>query len=250
MRTLPEAKRLYLDFDGVLCNSLEECLRSSWLASIDYQPDKLGSEHVPEPPFDAAYRKRFLACRPFIRSGEDYLMVHQWAARGEVPESQAAFDQSIAAAGFKQMAAWKDSLYRVRDGLLEKNRKLWLSWNPLYAGLAQALALQANNPAVLILSTKKAAFIVEILASNSVAWPLERTIYTGPRKKLDIIEQSDGSAGSILIDDQIDHLDFNHPSCRCFLALWGYISPQAAQQASEALTLPQAAALISGFPNA
>lgn len=235
---------LYLDFDGVLCDSLEECLRSSWLAATGY----VGPEVPPEPGFDSAYRKRFLGCRPFIRSGEDYLVVHEWASQGRVPRSQEEFDASLAEKGAEYLLEAKKRLYEVREALLEHHRALWLSWNPLYPGMAGALASQVSNPAVWILSTKKAEFIVEILAHHGLRWPLERTLYTGPRRKLDIIGERTPARPVELIDDQIDHLDFEHPDCRCFLALWGYTAPGAEGRAGASLGLEEAVARISAFP--
>lgn len=244
MRPSPQAQVLYLDFDGVLCDSLEECYRSSWLAGAGVV---LGDQPPPDPPFDTDYRARFDACRPYIRSGEDYLVVHDWAARGLVPRSQAEFDASLAALGPEVMAGLKDRLYATRDALLARHLGRWLSWNPLYDGMAEVLAAQAKNEAVFILSTKKAEFIVQILAHHGVDWPLERTLYTGPRKKLAIVEERGPGVPAVLIDDQVDHLDFNHPSCQCFLALWGYVPPGASTRAQATLTLPQALDLISSF---
>jgi len=241
----PQPELLFLDFDGVLCDSLEECYRSSWLAASGYSVSSLPP---PELPFDQAYRARFDACRPFIRSGEDYIVVHRWAAQGRVPRSQEEFDLSLADAGTGQLAEWKKRLYEVRDQLLIHHRDLWLSWNPLYPGIAKALGRQADNPSVWILSTKKAEFIVEILAHHGVVWPLERTLYTGSRRKLEIIEEQTPTTATMLIDDQIDHLDFDHGWCRCFLALWGYLAPTARERAGATLTLVEAVDLISGFP--
>jgi hypothetical protein len=243
MRLFSPGSLIFLDFDGVLCDSLEECYRSSWLASIGWD----GEEVPPDPPFDAAYRARFDACRPYIRSGEDYLVVHEWAALGIVPSSQAEFDASLDDKGRVVLDGLKTKLYGVRDLLLENHRALWLSWNPLYPGIAEALRSQAANAAVRILSTKKAEFILEIVLSQGVDWPLERTLYTGARTKLDIIDEIAGGEPSVLIDDQVDHLDFEHPTCRCFLALWGYVSENARERAEAALTLDEAVAAISSL---
>jgi len=240
MRLFPAGSLIFLDFDGVLCDSLEECYRSSWLASMGW---KGGTP--PEPPFDTAYRERFDSCRPYIRSGEDYLVVHEWCVQGRVPASQAEFDASLQAKGQAELDRLKSILYGVRDRLLENFRALWLSWNPLYPGIAGALRKQAGNPLVRVLSTKKAEFIREILLSQGVDWPLERTLYTGPRTKLDIIAEVAGTARSVLIDDQIDHLDFQHPTCQCYLALWGYVGPGAAARAKASLTLEQTVEAIS-----
>jgi len=238
------AQHLYLDFDGVLCDSLEECYRSSWLA---LEAVTVGPESPPEPPADPTYRGRFRRCRPFIRSGEDYLMVHRWVREGRVPSDQAAFDASLQQAGDAQRAQWKAALYAVRESLLEHHRALWLSWNPLYEGVADALQAQVTNSAAWILSTKKAEFIVEILAHHGVPWPLERTIYTGSRGKLDLIEERSGKSASVLIDDQADHLVATHASCQCYLALWGYVSA-GAESFPHRMTLEQARVLITSFP--
>ena len=246
MRFPPASEYLFLDFDGVICDSLEECYRSSWLTAAGIA---ITDEIPPDPPFDAAYRARFDACRPFIRSGEDYLVVHEWAARGEVPENQAAFDRSMEEKGTTVLAETKVKLYAVRDALLARHHARWLSWNPLYPGIAQALQSQVTNPRVWILSTKKAEFIVEILGHHGVSWPLERTIYTGPEKKLTIIEKRFAETLSVLIDDQVDHLDFGHPQCHCYLALWGYVAPTSLGKAKETLELSEALEGITAFPN-
>lgn len=244
MRPRPEPEVLFLDFDGVLCDSLEECYRASWLTA---QGGILGAALPPEPPTDPAYRARFRACRPFIRSGEDYLIVHDWTAQGRVPADQAEFDASLAARGPAALADMKTRLYAVREALLEHHKALWLGWNPLFEGVATALSALKDDPDAWILSTKKAEFIVEILGHHGVDWPLRRTIYTGPRRKLDLIAELAPGRPSVLIDDQIDHLDFDHALVDCRLALWGYIGPGAAEAAPRKVTLAEALALMSGF---
>lgn len=244
MRSFPPADTLYLDFDGVLCDSLEECYRSSWLALGNAA---VGRVLPPEPPAEEGYRSRFRACRPFIRSGEDYLVVHEWAARGAVPHDQAEFDASLTAKGPEEMARLKERLYAVREKLLEHHRDRWLSWNPLYPGVADALRSQADNPAVWILSTKKAEFITQILQRQGVPWPAARTVYTGPRRKLDLIAELNPGGTAVLLDDQIDHLDFASPTVGCFLALWGYVPPGAADRAGASMDLAEAMAAVTSF---
>lgn len=235
MRLFPPGSHIFLDFDGVLCDSLEECYRSSWLTGSGWEGGP-----PPDPPFDDAYRARFDACRPFVRSGEDYLVAHEWCARGQVPVSQAEFDRSLDEKGPVLLAELKSKLYSTRETLLDRYRALWLSWNPLFPGIARALQTQAANPLARILSTKKAEFIREILSSQGVDWPLGRTLYTGTRAKLDVIDEVAGRESSVLIDDHIDHLDFQHPTCRCYLALWGYASAEASERAVSVLTLEEA----------
>ena len=79
-----------------------------------------------------------------------------------------------------------------------------------------------------MLSTKKSEFIVEILAANGIAIPLERVLYTGSRAKVDIITGLLGPDDTaLLVDDQIDHLlACRDPRIDVRLALWGYIKPE------------------------
>ena len=56
---------VFLDFDGVICDSALECLVSSWEA---YFRDH-GRDAPKAVPVDL--KERFLALRPYVRSGED-----------------------------------------------------------------------------------------------------------------------------------------------------------------------------------
>jgi hypothetical protein len=242
-----KAQWLFLDFDGVICDSLEECFQSSYLAD---KAQDIGSTLPPAAPADAAYRAAFRACRPFVRSGEDYVVLHRLISAGKAPGSQEEFDAFLASIGGGSLGRIKKSLYAVRESLLELHRELWLGWNPLYPGMADALCDLAGNARVFILSTKKAEFIAEILAYHKVPWPAQRIIYSGKERKLDIVERVAGSQKSVLIDDQVEHLDFKHPSCACYAALWGYVTQGAITEKTPRLDLEEALGFLRNFGNA
>jgi hypothetical protein len=232
---------LFLDFDGVICDSLEECYRSSWLAHSDVE---ISEDHVQQPPFKKRYRDQFISCRPFIRSGEDYLAVHELLSKGSVPSSQTEFDAKLIAIGQQKLDDWKVRLYKVRELLLEHHRELWLSWNPLYAPMKRLLPQLCGHGKVRILSTKKAEFIHDILVYQNIEWPLERIVYSSSRSKLEYIAQISGKERSLFIDDQIEHLDFFHSSCDSRLALWGYVTEESRLRASKTLNLGDLAQVL------
>ncbi len=225
---------LFLDFDGVICDSLPEC----------YQTSSLLLPGVPDKPADESYAQRFRKGRVYIRSGEDYVALHKILREGHDPGSQQEFDAVLKAMGDDTMRRYKKELYSLRERLLRDDPETWLSWNPLYEGMAEALNLVREDPFVWILSTKKAEFIEAILRHHGVLWPLERIRYTDGRSKLAWIQEIAGDSPSMLIDDQIDHLDFTHPTCSCRLALWGYASTEARQRGVPSLTLAQARELV------
>lgn len=237
---------LFLDFDGVLCDSLEECYQSSRLAE---EGALISQAQLPADSRDDGYRGRFRSARPFVRSGEDYVVLHRLLERGRDPASQADFDQALAEVGTKELADIKRRLYLVRDALLEYHRRLWLGWNPLYPGMADALGRVVADDRVFIVSTKRASFIEEILAFNDVGWPASRILYSGSERKLAIVERVAGAERSMLVDDQVDHLDFSHQSCESRLALWGYVTPGATVAAVPGISLPDCLRLLERFGN-
>ncbi len=211
---------LFLDFDGVICDSIDECFVSSWLAYHrrpgSRQPSSLA----------IGLRRRFAEMRPFIRSGEDYVVIQRLLAEGRVVSTQAEFDAALAAEG--GMGRLKEEFYAARGGLLESDRAYWLSLNRVYPEVRSPLARIADRDDVRVLSTKKSEFIVEILAANGISMPIDRVIYTGSRTKAEIIVAMLSPADrALLVDDQIDHLvACRDPRVEVRLALWGYIRPE------------------------
>ena len=229
---------LFLDFDGVICDSQEESYRSSWIA---WSGDSVDKKAPPSSPIvEEGYYNAFRGCRPFVRSGEDFVVLHDLLHHGKRPRTQQEFDEALRETGPAGLALLKANLYAVRDAILTYHRRLWLSWNPLYPGMRDALAALAERPQTFVLSTKKSEFIHEILQSNGVDWPVDRILYTADRKKLRIVEELSHGEPSILIDDQIDHLDFFHPSCDCRLAAWGFVEKAWIDTAPASLGLDEA----------
>jgi phosphoglycolate phosphatase-like HAD superfamily hydrolase len=210
---------LFLDFDGVICDSIDECFVSSWIAHFQADAQPLPASLPIE------MRTRFARLRPFIRSGKDYVVIQKLISDGREVVDQRAFDAALRAEGPEGMARAKETFYDARSGLLALDRAYWLSLNRVYPHVHAPLAAVAHRDDVLVLSTKKSEFIVEILAANGIRFPIERVIYTGSRTKSEIIvAMLAGADRAVLVDDQIDHLlGCTDPRIESHLALWGYI---------------------------
>ncbi len=215
MRTL-----WFLDFDGVLCDSLPECYAVSRAA---YWTLHLG---LPEPPRSRAEEAEFARMRPHIRRGADYLLLHLALREGLALDSQADFD-ALAARHADLDARFHELFYRVRGDLLKNDPDRWFALNPLYPGVAEALARRSSNQDIIILSTKEASFILEILARHGIDWDAERVVCSGKESKLGFIDRSmaaRGADGAVFVDDQVDHFKgrADRP-VRLLLADWGYV---------------------------
>jgi phosphoglycolate phosphatase-like HAD superfamily hydrolase len=231
---------LFLDFDGVVCDSINECLVSSWLAHHQGRYPSI----IP-----VDFRERFAAIRPYIRSGEDYVLIQELMSRGELPADQSEFDRHVAAAGDQRMADNRRRFYAARSELLASDRDYWLSLNTIYPHVLQVLRRLGPDERVYIMSTKESSFIVEILEYNNVEMAVERVICSGKAPKVELIasildrlrprtggndtrppaghaSETTGHS-ALLIDDQIDHFLVAEDSrVEGALALWGYIKPE------------------------
>ena len=139
-----------LDFDGVICDSVDECLVTSFRAYYDLQ----GNPAPASGP--VARRESFARLRPFIHIGEDYLLIHELIDRGiEIP-GQKEFDIHVQAAGRAKMMRFRELFYSARAEVMARDRNAWLDMNRIYPRARDALRAAAGKP-VYILSTKRRA---------------------------------------------------------------------------------------------
>ncbi len=213
---------MFLDFDGVLCDSVSECFVSSWIA---YYTHYLGSEPLK---VDLAYRQIFDSLRPFIRHGEDYLVIHDALANKRPISGQKDFDQRIAEAGVQAMQEFRALMYRVREDLVGRERDFWISLHRMYPHILPSFQMCAGNPDVFILSTKKKEYVEQML--DGIAIDSDRVISSGARSKSDVMSDLLDSTGvdkAVFIDDHIDHIRrVTDGRITSYLADWGYVRPE------------------------
>ncbi len=214
--------QVFLDFDGVLCNSVQECFVSSWLAYHNERaPDSAKS--IPH-----QVKEKFYTYRPLIRTGADYVLLQEALDKGIPLASQKNFDDLQARIGSVTMSGYREAFYSVREFLLENHREFWISLNPLFECFIPGLKAAVREPEYTIISTKKSSFVAEILNSNNIRWPADRIIDSGNERKLSIIGALlTDTDRAVFIDDQIDHLLGNSDSrIEPKLAEWGYIKDE------------------------
>ena len=212
---------LVLDFDGVICDSVEECFVSSWTAYHEL------FRGLPRGEAPAAARAQFRALRPFVRSGEDFVLIQELVDRQATVDSQEEFDRAWQRPGIPSRKAFKDLFYQARSSLMDRDRQAWLAMNPIYPHAASAISRLAPTVPFFILSTKRPQFVRDTLAANGIRVPPDRVLYSEEEPKLSMIEkllQSWGAPRAIFVEDQIDSLRGNtDPRIQVYLASWGYV---------------------------
>lgn len=223
---MQQAGLLAIDFDGVLCDSVRECFVGSWLA---FYEKILGST---PPAVGLDDYRRFRRFRPFIRSGEDYVLLQRVIHDGIELGDQADFDRQLVAEGPERMEEFGNAFYGVREQLLQSQRLFWLALNPLFPGLVRPIQALREDSRCIILSTKRPPFIREILLHHGIDWPLARILHPGKGRKWDTIQEQlekrgEPSGTVVFVEDQPDHFaDCPQERARCLLAVWGYVKPE------------------------
>lgn len=217
---------VFLDFDGVICDSIAECLVSSWEAYFGHTRETTPSA-VP-----VDLRAKFAALRPYVRSGEDFLLCQEILHKDLAVRSQEDFDRLAASKGSAGLARLRERFYEARAALRQRDRRYWIGLNSLYPAVAENLSLWVNSPCLHILSTKRPEFINEILAASGILFPGKRILHsdrTDKGARIEKLLKGRREESALLVDDQIDHLariQAQSGRIAVYLASWGYVKPE------------------------
>jgi hypothetical protein len=259
---------LVLDFDGVVCDGMQEFFESSWRAWARTTGNALPAAHR------AQLSERFANLRPVVESGWEMAMLpalletrppaHDHELEANWPKIRDAFlkDHGLAAT---VLAAALDT---SRDEWTTSDATGWLASHRFYPGIADWLRnLLAANQLVYVLSTKEKRFVDLLLQWQRVPLPPTQTIgkATPRRAKWKVIEAlierhdlpTDGE-GVWFVEDRLETLrelrkDAPHlRKMHLFLATWGYVFPRdvtkARGESAAPLTLAEATAPLGTWP--
>ena len=245
---------LALDFDGVVCDGIDEMVESSWRTLAEVTKRELPTARRAE------LHARFSALRPAIESGWEMVVL-----LGVLSEKPAADDASLRYG--RHWAEVRDVYLKahalthtpiatafdaVRVRWMEKDARGWLERHRFYEGIAAWLTrLVADRQLVYVLSTKSKPFLDALLAWQNVPLPSDRVIGRAEpkREKWDVLRGLASSHGlgmgdvwfvedrlATLLDLRRHAPDF--AAARLFLADWGYVFRDRDPDAARAAGIP------------
>lgn len=223
-------KLFITDFDGVICDSVWECLLVSYngyhqLHTPSYQR-MLDIEQI-----EPAKREQFRRLRPYLKGAEDFVPIVLAIEQQTPITSQQDFD-AWRTAHYDRLLEYQDAFYTERDFLQQHEKDLWLRLNPLFEGMADLLRRQPSFEGMQILTTKRQQDVLEIFAYQGIAFPAEQITYVkaaGKSQKLIEILQAHNAAfaESVYIEDQVEFLIQSiTPGIGSYLVAWGYVSDE------------------------
>ena len=233
----PEKDILALDFDGVIVNSIEECLVVGYnslqkhlgLGGFINRLNELEDEQV----LDSRQM------RNFIRHSEDYVFIFYALLKGAGIRSQSEFDNFL-----KRHADLKDSFHKIfyqeRSRLLATERQRWLELNPLYPGMGDFIRTYRYPERLVIITTKRAEFVEVTLAATGIRFPAANLFSADQGRSKSVLIAELLSSRAIqppelhFIDDQVDTLITAKPlGVNLYLARWGYTNKEQIRLAEQ-----------------
>lgn len=218
------------DFDGVICDSVVECLLVTYNAySRLHTPSFqriLNLEAIsPEK------QREFRRLRPYLKGAEDFVPMFL------------AIEQSVQIAGQEEFNRFRDqhqkdlgrsqeAFYEERDYLQRYEKDIWLRLNPLFKGVGEALQSRKSFDTVHILTTKRQNDVLAIFDYYAIPFPEDHVTYMKAagksQKLLDILQAHNASLpDSVYIEDQVDFLVSSKAhGIGSYLVAWGYVSEE------------------------
>jgi phosphoglycolate phosphatase-like HAD superfamily hydrolase len=233
----PESDFLALDFDGVIADSIGECLVIGHNAYVEYT--RAGQQICRLEELNKTHLDECRRLRNFIRSGEDYVYINLAIDTKARIHNQQAYD-SFVNRHLNLKDAFYDLFYREREFFSSTKEDLWIELNPLYPGIKQFLVQYPSKERLFLVTTKKIKYALKILAGNRIDLLKENCFCASGRDtKLKIIknllDKNNVSPDNFYyIDDQVDTLlEVKESGVHCLLAEWGYTTSQQISRAEK-----------------
>lgn len=232
------AQLLVTDFDGVICNSVTECLLAAENAWGELQTSYKAAKVLDIDSISPERQHQFRALRPYLRGAEDFIPIIIAVERDLEVESQHDFD--LLRRRLKhQLTQYQQAFYTERDYLRREHHELWLQLNPLFADIGRALTARSSFENIHILTTKRKPDVEDILQYRGISFPSDQIHSVksdGKMPRLQQIMQNEqaSAAETVYIEDQVDYLlSAAHLGVEVQLAKWGYVSDEQLDSAKE-----------------
>ncbi len=220
---------LALDFDGVVADSVEECLLVAHNAYTEY---KGGTRTYNLSELAPVLISEFKRLRNFIRSGADFVYIIKAVTEKKNISSQQEFDDYLTGHEDSRKLFF-DLFYRERERFSVQMPDIWILFNPLYDGMEEFLQRYPYKERLFIITTKKMFFVEKIFFYFNIRLNRDN-LYTATEKNskkdiiLHLLQKYNISPQQFwFIDDQIDTLlKVKDTRIHCMLAEWGYTEKQ------------------------
>jgi phosphoglycolate phosphatase-like HAD superfamily hydrolase len=238
---------LALDFDGVICDSLHECVLVSWNSHFGYAVADFGADGLTRIP--QAYLDHFRASRGYARCLGHFLL--PLLGGPEVFGSQAEFDAAYRGLPERLVTRFVERAERYRSAVRQHHRRSWLRLHTLYPGVLDVV--RHHRP--YLVTARDRESVVELLAAGGVSLDPSRVYGNQVDKRralADIVDREGISPRELwFVDDNLPTvMAAGRAGFTARWARWGFAAPEhgplARRLGVPSIDLPWLVGLIPG----
>jgi phosphoglycolate phosphatase-like HAD superfamily hydrolase len=216
---------LALDFDGVICNSINECLLTSFNAYFDRK-----ESNITDIPQDL--QEYFSMNRFYVRPAREYLLLFK-GFEAKIDNMTHSSFEGLKNLHAREMVPFGEKFFRERERSQIKDPKHWLSLHDIYDHVYEYL--RNYDSSIFIVTTKDRDSVKKILDSYDLLGVV-KDIYSKEisENKNELFKSLVSDYQELIrrssinfVDDNEWHLaDVNSSSINLYFANWGYAQRQ------------------------
>ena len=240
---MEEKKIIVFDFDGVVCDSTNECMITSWNTWQFLHSTNNYREKVRD--FSVVEQKDFRKVRPYVRGAGEYYILHRAKQENITITDQILFDH-YSKLWSHSTESYKKAFLNFRKEFRKKNLIKWIDLHLVFNEIIIILKKLVDRDLLFIATLKDKESVQLILNYHGINLPaskiLDQKSIKTKNEALDKICSLTNTAKNQLIffDDNLTHLIEPHNSgYEVYLTDWGSILPEFKTSAIE-LGLPLA----------
>lgn len=211
---------LALDFDGVICDSIVECMETSYIAFLALHQKCGLPEEIPR-----EWRKIFCTRRGYVRPSGNFYMLWKWII--ESTDKIITFNQfeNLCLNNKKKIENFSRLFHEIRSKKILEDKNLFIQQNKLFPGVKKYWP--DNSKYIVYIVTTKDIESVEIIMDSAKLTYNDIYAKGSGSKSLSILKIAERNMVKprdiIFIDDSIAHLDEAAlTGCTTIHATWGY----------------------------
>ena len=206
------AKKLFVfDFDGVVCDSTDECMVTSWNAWQRWNCKNNFRETLEE--FTDREQQEFRPLRYYVRGAGEYYVLRRLLSEMKIQRIKNYQDFEIFRKKWiKEVNQFKEYIFTARSRLIAQSLDNWINLHQVYPEIINLMHEIAHLDSIYIATLKDLKSVRLILDRNKVFIPerkiLHQAIISSKLQALDMIKDDEKQDKSdiYLFDDNISHL--------------------------------------------
>ena len=219
------SKIFVFDFDGVVCDSTDECMVTSWNAWEKWE-SRDGFRRLLEE-FSNEEQARFRKVRPRVRGAGEYYILRRAFSEGISINDQDEY-KKLEQKWSEYLEPFKIVFFEMRDRLRQENLSQWIDLHPIYDDVVEVMKKLHHQKRLFIATLKDAESVRLILGKYGLVLPkdnlMDQSQITSKLEALDHFREQLGcdKLDLIFIDDNVTHLfDPKLAGYPIYLTTWG-----------------------------